>query len=92
MNHTHKYGIRYGGYYQETILENISNGGALKHGSSSEGGAGATNTLSGTIKANGSTTKASSEVSSNLYDSIADTSITSNLPPYRAVNIWRRTA
>jgi hypothetical protein len=92
-SHTHKYGFQFGGYYSSVLIENNSaHAGALEGGvKNSLGTYEQAGTSTGWV-ANGATTAATQSVGSNYYACIANTSSTSNVPPYRAVYIFRRTA
>ena len=94
--HQHLYGLQYGGYFRDTIIEGNSNAGLLNYSDSSNfsvtGGGTSVGSLSMAI--NGGTT--SSYVSANVnvahYRITANTSATSNLQPYITVYMWKRTA
>lgn len=87
--HTHKYGIQYGGYYRNISLESDENAGVLQGGTGNPTGSvqsGAN--ITGHINAN--TTQASKDQTMTYYKSTADTSSASNIPPYFAVYVWLR--
>ena len=96
INHTHNYGLQFGGFYTDTIIEADSNAGVLKYDSSGNitlQNAG-TSIGSYTAKINGGCTAnhGSEEKSMAHYRMIGDTSYTSSLPPYKAIYMWQRTA
>lgn len=89
-DHSHKYGFAFGAYYGEVSMENNGNAGSLKDGTGDPVGTEGYGSFSHIV--NNSTTNSSKDVSMSHYKSIADTSTTSNLPPYLAVYMWKRTA
>ena len=90
-SHTHEYGIQFGGYYRDIAMESNTHAGVLQHGKS---GVPVPATSVGSFEApiNDSSTTAIKTVSMGHYASVADTSITSNMPPYLTVYMWQRTA
>jgi len=89
--HTHKYGIQYGGYYRNISLELDENAGVLQGGTGNPTGSvqsGAN--ITGYINTN--TAQASKDQTMTYYKSTADTSSAGNMPPYLAVYVWKRTA
>lgn len=92
--HTHKYGLQYGAYYGELAMEQDTNSGLLNYASDGSITL-ATDSVIGTnaeARVNGSTTKTSITASMNHRRGIANTSYTSNMPPYLTVFVWKRTA
>lgn len=87
--HTHKYGFQFGVYYGSTILED-SQAGALQDGTGKPVGGnfvGITDVL-----VNNNAASATKPTNAVHYASVADTSSASNMPPYLAVYMWKRTA
>ena len=91
VSHTHEYGIQFGGYYRDIAMESNTYAGVLQHGKS---GVPVPATSIGSFNApiNNNSTTAIKTVSMGHYASVADTSITSNMPPYLAVYVWKRTS
>lgn len=88
-SHTHTYGLRYAGFYRDTILEGEASTGLHHHQadntwSLSPSGA----SVSGeTVSVNGgNTTSTRSQSSVAHYDMRADASYSSSMPPYQVVN------
>lgn len=93
-NHSHEYGLQYGGYYSSVSLESNQNAGLLNYDNSNN-----ISVYTGSLYAesvsqpiNSSNTTSSKNVSCNSYRIQANSSYTSNLPPYLAVYMWKRTA
>lgn len=91
-SHAHNYGIKYGGYYKDTIIEKNTNAGLLNYNEDN------TYTLSteknlgniSEVQVNASSQNGYSSVSVAHYEHIAQTSTTSNMPPYLVINAWKR--
>lgn len=91
VEHTHKYGIQYGGYYRNISLEMDENAGVLQGGTGNPTGSVQSGTnIMGHINTN--TAQGNKDQTMSYYKSIADTSSASNMPPYLAVYMWKRTA
>lgn len=93
-NHSHEYGLQYGGYYASVSLESNQNAGLLNYNNSNN-----ISVYTGSLYAesvsqpiNDSNTTAYKNVSCNSYRIKANSSYTSNLPPFLAVYMWKRTA
>lgn len=92
--HQHKYGIKVGGYYQETIFAENSTCGLLNYSDDSNW------SLSGYTGTGGEAAKVNSAVTSTAGGSItplhykyeAKTSATSTMPQYITCYAWHRTA
>ena len=92
-NHNHKYGFRFGGYYRDIALENANGTGALTGGVG--GSANAVRAVGNgkiTAEVNNNSTTGVKSLEFNAYESITTTSNTSNMPPYLAVYVWKRTS
>lgn len=89
--HTHNYGIQVGGYYNETVLAESSNGGVLTYNTSNTPSQTEFSAI-GSLAAlwNGSTTSTTTSSFCQHYRSIGNTSYTNNLPPYLVVYMWKR--
>lgn len=89
--HSHLYGIRFGAYFREILLESNPNAGVLQYGDPtlpvkptviSDGAA--------TVEVNNNAAGSSKSLSVSHLQSITDTSIESTLPPYTVVYVWHR--
>lgn len=91
-NHTHNYGIKYGGFYKGTIIEKNTNAGLLDYNEDNTWTLSTETNLGNVaeVDVNGGTTKDYQTVSVAHYTHEANTSYTSNMPPYLAVYIWKR--
>lgn len=92
--HQHSYGFQYGGYYRTISLESNTNAGLLDFSDSTNFTVTGSGTSLGNFEAPVNTTNSTeySNLSMKHYQMIAKTSASSSLPPYMAVNIWKRTA
>jgi len=88
--HAHKYGFQYATFYGSTIFESDSLSGVLQGGTGSP--VGSTSTEFGVVPVNENTAMNTKNASAAHFQSIADTSSASNMPPYLAVYMWKRTA
>ena len=91
-NHTHNYGIKYGGYYKDTIIEKNVNAGLFDY---KEDGSYVLSTEKNLgnlseIDVNASAGNTYATVSVAHYEHKASTSYQSNLPPYLSVYMWKR--
>lgn len=87
QSHNHKYGIQVGGYYTITGLAEQSNASVLTYDTANTASlASYSNIGNKTMKVNTSATQASKEVSAAHYEVIGNTTTTTSLPPYLAVN------
>lgn len=89
--HTHEYGIQYGTYYYRTIFEGDANAGVVNYDA-----AGNKTISAKTVQGSSSSTypneSSSASGTFNHERSVGNTSYTSNMPPYLAVYVWKRTA
>ena len=97
INHTHQYGMQFGGWCGETIFEGDTNTGSLKYNTDGTFTLApwSGNVLSADAPVNATLTSTST-TAHNMYHqrSIGDTSYVSisTLPPYLAVYMWKRIA
>lgn len=91
--HSHKYGMQYGGYYSDVMIEGNSDAGLLNYNTSNGYSVtgGGTNVGGISHNVNNNNTAASKEVSAAHYRMIAQSEYVSTLPPYITVYMWRRT-
>lgn len=91
-NHTHNYGIKYGGFYKGTIIEKNTNAGLFDYNEDNTWTLSTETNLGNVaeVEVNGGTTKDYQTVSVAHYTHEANTSYSSNMPPYLAVYIWKR--
>lgn len=92
VTHSHKYGIQFGAYWGSISMEADAESGVLQGGTGNPVGI-----PSGGVKLTDSLVNNGAETSTKTtqtlhYRSIADTSSASNMPPYLAVYVWKRTA
>lgn len=90
--HSHKYGMQYGAFYTDVMLESNSDAGLLNYSSSNSysvtgGGSGIG---SKNHNVNNNNDAASKSVSAAHYRMIAQSEYVSTLPPYLAVYVWKR--
>ena len=91
--HSHNYALQFGGYYRSVSLESNPQGGLISYATDgTETVTTAVSVGSYTAPINNNATTSNKEVSMGHYRSTANTSYTSNLPPYLTVYIWKRTA
>jgi hypothetical protein len=93
--HTHEYGIQYGGYYRSIALENNVNAGVLNYhpnGTIDLNAAIGVGSLEAEINKAAADAKASTTLSMTHQRRTGNASYTSNMPPYLAVYVWKRTA
>lgn len=90
--HQHKYGFQYGGFYRDVSLEQNGNTGLLNYSNASDFSltGGGTSVGSYTAEINNGSESAMKSTSMTHYRMTANTSSTSNLPPYLAVYVWKR--
>ena len=88
--HTHKYGIQFGVYYGSISMEHDAQSGALQGGTGNP--VGSVGVAESRSDVNNNVTQATKTLQTLHYKSIADTSSASNMPPYLAVYMWKRTA
>lgn len=91
-SHSHNYGIKYGGYYKNTIIEKNPNAGLLDYSEDNTYSLSTEKNLGNLtdIQVNASAEPTYASVSVAHYEHIASTSNTSNLPPYLVINVWKR--
>lgn len=89
--HTHQYGLQYGGYYQHSILESNTNAGVLSYSSDNSISMGATTTV-GSFSVTVPNYTSTATNTPNHYRTVGNTQYTSNMPPYLTVYMWRRAA
>jgi hypothetical protein len=92
--HSHKYGLQYGSYFNDTVLENDVNSGSLIYDSSGNitvtgGGAYIPNI---TTAVNNNTATATKSVGVAHYRMIGQSEYISSLQPYITCYMWKRTA
>jgi len=92
IGHSHMYGVSLAGYYGALVGEKSAYIGVLKDGTGDCAGMSSENWKTAEELANSSTTTTSITVSPHHYKSTANTSTSDTLPPYLAVNVWKRTA
>lgn len=92
--HSHEYGFQYGGYYRQAVFENNENAGALIYDKAGDITIAKDKTvLEGGVDVNSSTLLDTAHYEpSNFYRTVGQASYESNLPPYLAVYVWKRTA
>ena len=88
--HTHKYGFQYGAYYGAISMEHDAQSGALQGGTGNPVGSAPVADINSNVNDNAASAKKT--LPTSHYKSIADTSSASNMPPYLAVYMWKRTA
>lgn len=93
-NHTHNYGMVFGAYYGSIGLEQSTSSGLLAYDTNNNYSLSlaGSNIGSADEKYNSAVTGSNSTKSCSHYRIISNTSYDSNLPPYLAVYIWKRTA
>ena len=93
LNHTHNYGLQAGGYYRDIAIESNPYAGMLSYDTSGNiTVSAATSYASYEAPINNGSESATKTTSMSHFRTIANTSYTSNLPPYIAVTVWKRTA
>lgn len=93
IKHTHNYGLQAGGYYRDVAIESNPYAGMLNYDQNGNiTVSAATNYTSYEAPINNGSENATKTVSMSHFRTIANTSYTSNMPPYLAVYIWKRTA
>lgn len=92
--HSHKYGLQYGGYYNDTVLENDVNSGSLIYDSSGNITVTGTGTNIGvvTTAVNNNTATGTKSVGATHYRMIGQSEYISSLQPYITCYMWKRTA
>jgi hypothetical protein len=92
--HSHKYGLQYGGFHCDTVLENDENSGALIYDSSGNitVTGGGTNIGAITTKINNNTASGTKSVGTSHYRMIGQSEYISSLQPYITCYMWKRTA
>lgn len=88
--HTHKYGFQYGAYYGSISMAKDAQSGALQGGTGNP--VGSVYAANSNSDVNNNVAQAIKTSQMAHYKSIADTSSASNMPPYLAVYMWKRTA
>ena len=88
--HTHKYGFQFGAYYGSISMEQDAQSGALQGGTGNP--VGSTYAADTDSDVNNNAASAKKNLRLSHFKSIADTSSASNMPPYLAVYMWKRTA
>lgn len=88
--HTHKYGFQYGAYYGAISMEQDAQSGALQDGTGNP--VGSAYVAESRSDVNNNAASAKKTLQTSHFKSIADTSSASNMPPYLAVYVWKRTA
>ena len=88
--HTHKYGFQFGAYYGSISMEQDAQSGALQGGTGNPVGSVAITDIKSNV--NNNAAQSTKTLPTSHYKSIADTSSASNIPPYLAVYMWKRTA
>lgn len=90
--HSHKYGLQYGAYYGDVMLESNSDAGLLNYSSSNSisltGEGSGVGSKSHNV--NSGSSASTKSLSAAHYRMTAQSEYVSTLPPYIAVYIWRR--
>lgn len=91
--HTHQYGMKFGGYYNEFVFAENANVGLLNYdGNNNISITGYSGDGSASLAMNSSTSSSTSTTTPNCYRMYANASYTNSTPPYLAVYMWKRTS
>lgn len=92
--HSHEYGLQYGGFWYETIMEGSASAGVLSYSAANEISVVNSNTAytTATVNVNSAAGESSKSKTANIYRVIADSEYESSLQPYITCYMWKRTA